>query len=140
MQVVLGEPVLGQAERVGVRPHPRNGRLRGLLHHLAELAGDRQLPLAGIRRRLDEQHVAADRGVREPSRDAWIGGAPPRVAGEPAWPERRADARLVDIDRSFAALGHLSRGFAAEVGYAALESADAGLAGVLANDEPQCVV
>ena len=58
------------AERLRVRAHPRERRLRRLLHHVAELAGQREVALARVRGRLDEEDVAADRGVREPGRDA----------------------------------------------------------------------
>ena len=54
------------AELGGVRAHVVEGDLRRLLHHVAELAGERQpgLGLGGRRerRRLDEQHVAAVAG------------------------------------------------------------------------------
>ena len=84
----------GKPELRGVRAHPRERRLRRLLHHLAELARDRQLALARIRGRLDEEHVAADGGVGEPGRDAGIGRAPAHLAREPPRPEpRRAAAR-----------------------------------------------
>ena len=72
MDVVVGEPVVGQ---VGVPADVGERGLRRLLHHVAELAGDRQLALAGHRRGLDEQHVAADRRPRQPGGHARLGGA-----------------------------------------------------------------
>jgi len=45
-----------------VAPHPGECGAGGLLHHLAELARHLQLPAAGVRGRLDEEHVAADGG------------------------------------------------------------------------------
>ena len=82
----------GSAELAGVRAHPRERRLRRLLHHLAELPGDRQLALARVRGRLDEEHVAAGRRVREPGRDARL----PRCACAP----RRRSAAAPSHSRS----------------------------------------
>ena len=59
--------------RSGVPAHVGQRRLRGLLHHVAELTGDRQLALARHRGRLDEQHVAADRRPRQPGGHARLG-------------------------------------------------------------------
>ena len=54
--------------------------LRRLLHHVAELAGEHELLAARDARRLDEEHVAADAGDREPGRDtrARPSAPPPR--------------------------------------------------------------
>ena len=85
------EPVLRQAELLGVRAHPRERRLRRLLHHLAELAGDRQPALARVGGRLDEEDVAADGRVGEPGRDARVGRALAHLAAEAARPEPLAE-------------------------------------------------
>ena len=98
VDVVLGEPRRRHAELVRVRADPGKRRLGRLLHHLAELARDRQLALPGVGGGLDEEDVAADRGVGEPRRDAWIRGALAGVGGERARPEPLADAGLVDLD------------------------------------------
>ena len=60
----LGRQLVGVPADVGQR------RLGRLAHHVAELAGDRQLALAGHGARLDEQHLAADRGPGEAGGDA----------------------------------------------------------------------
>src|SRR3954454_10723956 len=105
----------------------------GLLHHLAELAGDRQSPLARVCRCLDEEDVASDRSDGQPSCDSGIGGAPAHLAGEPArpgepaGPEPLANALLVDADLRLLALGDLAGRLAAEVGDPALEVPHAGL-------------
>src|SRR3954464_6880262 len=109
----------------------------GLLHHLAELAGDRQSSLARVCRRLDEEDVASDRSDGQPGCDSGIGGAPAHLAGEPARPEPLANALLVDADLRLLALGDLAGRLAAEIGDPPLEVAHAGLAGVLARDELQ---
>ena len=82
---------------VGVRAHPRERRLRRLLHHVAELAGDRQLALARVGGRLDEEDVAADGRPGEPGRDARVGGALARVGREAARPEPRRAACSASI-------------------------------------------
>ena len=69
---------LGQ-ELGRVAAQQRERRLRRLAHDVAELAGDRQLAVAGHRRRLDEQDLAADRGPGEPGRDAGAAGPAPRL-------------------------------------------------------------
>ena len=94
---------------VGVRAHPGERGLRRLLHHVAELAGDRQPPLARIRRRLEEEHVAADGREREAGRDARIRRALAHLAFEPPRAEPRSHAPLVDPQRLRArlALGDL---------------------------------
>ena len=89
VHVVICEPCLGDPELLRVGAHPRERCLRRLLHHLAELAGDRQLALAGVRLRLDEEDVAAGSGVREPGRDTGIRSASSHLAGETARPEPR---------------------------------------------------
>ncbi len=67
---------------VGVGADPGERRLRRLLHHVAELAGDGQVALPRVGGRLDEEHVAAGRGVGEPGRDPGLGGPPPHLAAE----------------------------------------------------------
>src|SRR3984893_9605368 len=63
-------------EHRGIDPEPRRPRfdeaqrrLRALSHHLAELAGQDQPPLAGDASRLDKQDIDADRGPGEASGD-----------------------------------------------------------------------
>src|SRR5207247_7395884 len=110
--------------------HPGERRLRGLLHHLAELARDRELALARVGGCLDEEDVAADGREGEAGRDARVGRALTRVGREAARPEPRAHALLVGLDALRLPLGDLARGLAAEVGDPALEIADARLARV----------
>src|SRR4051794_31651395 len=137
MDVVCREPVardLG-AEHAHVSPDPRQRRLRGLLHHLAELAGDRELALAGYRRRLDEQHLAADRGPGESGGDAGVLGAPALLGEVP--PLAQELPRTLCRDRRLAlhlSLGDLPRHLAADAPDLALEVPYAGLARVLVDD------
>src|SRR5207302_3057962 len=111
-----------------------------LLHHLAELPGHRQPPLARIARRLDEEDVAADRGDREPGRHARVGRPLAHVGREAARPEPLADARLVEPDLLRLPLRDLRCRLATERGDLALQSAYAGLARVLADDDPEHAV
>ena len=68
VDVGLLEEVLVEAQPLGARADERQRRLRRLLHHVAELAGQDQLALAVHLRRLDEQDVAAD---RRPGQARW---------------------------------------------------------------------
>jgi hypothetical protein len=47
VDVVLGEPLGIDPEPLRVAAHPGERGVRGLLHHVAELAGDLQPPLPG---------------------------------------------------------------------------------------------
>ena len=118
--------------------HPRERRLRRLLHHLAELAGDRQPALARVRGRLDEEHVAADRRVRRgrSRRPGPTSACAPRPRSAAARASRAAARRRRWIFFS-RALRDLGRGLAADVGEPPLEPAHAGLARVLADDGAQ---
>ena len=93
---MLSEPVRIQLERVGVCSHPREGGLRRLLHHVAELPGDRQASLAGIRGRLEEEYVAADCGECEPGCDTGVGGTLAHLALVAPGSEPGTDLPLVD--------------------------------------------
>ena len=111
--------------------HPGQRGLRGLLHHVAELAGDRQPALAGHRGRLDEEHVAADRRPRQAGRHARLARAPARLRLEARAPEQLAHARRGHGDLALVlALGDAPRDLAADRADLALEAAHAGLARV----------
>src|SRR5581483_2229175 len=129
--------VLVDAELAGVRAHPRERRLRRLPHHLAELPGDAKPAAARIRRRLDEEHVAAGGGVGEPGRDAGLGGALAHLAREAPRPQPLAETLLVEADLLRLPLRDLRRRLPADVGDPALEVANARLARVLADDRAQ---
>src|SRR5215218_4619137 len=62
-----GRPVSSDVSAVviGVPAHVGERDARGLLHHVAELAGEHQVLLALHARRLDEEDVAADAGHRQ---------------------------------------------------------------------------
>ena len=62
-----------QRARAGAKQAPRG--LRRFFHHVAELAGQRDLALAGHADRFDEHDVAAGRRPCEPGRDPNLGGA-----------------------------------------------------------------
>ena len=85
----LLEELRRDAERVGVLADVRQRGARRLLHHRAELTGQRDLPAAaGQQRGLDVEHVAAGLGPRDAGRDA-----------RPRRPELvlRADARRPEV-------------------------------------------
>ena len=86
----LLEEVGRDAEAVGARADVAERRLRRLLHHVAELAGEREALLARHARRLDEEDVAAGRRPREPDGDARLVGALGDLGEEPLGPEELA--------------------------------------------------
>src|SRR5690606_27674305 len=68
---------IASLERFCLDPQPRrvrldqtDRRLRALLHHVAELAREDEMPLSWHARRLDEEDVAAERRPRHPRRHA----------------------------------------------------------------------
>ena len=93
---MLAEPIGLEPEGLGVGADPGERSLCGLLHHVAELTRDRQPALSGIRRGLEEENVATDRGEGKSSRHTGFGCALAHLALVAARPERRAHALLVD--------------------------------------------
>ena len=75
-----------------VAAHVGERRLRRLLHHVAELAGDRQPARARHRGRLDEEDVAAGRRPGEAGRDAGVLGAAALLGEDAAAAEQLAGA------------------------------------------------
>ena len=121
-----------------VPAHVGERRLRRLLHHVAELAGDRQLARARHRRRLDEEDVAAGRGPGEAGGDAGVLGPAPLLGEDAAAAEQLARLLAGDLDLALGlALGDLAGDFAADRADLALEVADPGLARVLLDDRGQ---
>ncbi len=55
----------GQAEQIGARPDVTHRRLRGLLHHVSELAGERKAALAFHKCGFRSQHGASHFGPRQ---------------------------------------------------------------------------
>ena len=132
------EGVVRDAERRGVAAHPGEGDARRLLHDVAELAGEHQPVGARHRGGLDEQHVAAGAGDREPGGDARHGRALRRLLEELLPAERLAHHRHVDGDRRLRRARRDARSrLAQQRAELALELPHAGLAGVVVDDEPQ---
>src|SRR4051812_23405018 len=86
LEDIVVEPVVGRP-----RTHRREGDLCGLLHHVAELAGEYELLAARDARRLDEQDVSTDAGDRKAGGDAWNCRALRRLAEEALPSERVPD-------------------------------------------------
>src|SRR6478672_12612050 len=109
-----------------MRADPRQRCLRRLLHYVAELSGDGQPSLAGVRRRFEEQHVAAHRGERESRGHTRLGGALAHLAFVATRAEPGTHAPLVDAEllRAELALGNLSRRLAQHVAESTLEISD----------------
>ena len=100
--------LVGDAQPVGVGPRVRPRGARGLLHHVAELAGQDQVALAAHRRGLDEHDVAAGRRVIHAGRDAdlILAGRVLGVHARPAEHRARTSARPSTVRSaiSFAAI------------------------------------
>ena len=135
MHVEAAVEVLGDAELLGARAHVAHRRLRRLLHHVAELAGERQPAAAGHQRRFGDQNLAADFGPGQAGGDADL---------VLLFGQRRAIARHAEVLRDllggdlFGGLGavddDLARDLAADRVDLALEVADAGFARVALDD------
>ena len=70
VDVDLAAEVARDPELLCARAHEGHRRVGGLLHHVAQLAGEPQRPLARHQRHLDRQDLAADLGPGEPGGDA----------------------------------------------------------------------
>src|SRR5438105_4535633 len=141
VDVDLRVEVLGEAELLHLGPHIAQRRLRRFLHHIAELAGERQLALAGHERGFADEQLAAHLGPCQPRGHANL---------VLLLRHARAEARHAEI------LGHLpgvnllleglaldddlARDLAADRGNLALEVANARLARVALDDRLDRVV
>ncbi len=124
------------AQLTGVRPDVGEGDLRGLLHHVAELAGHGQPALvAGQQGRLDVEHVAAHPGHGQAGGDAGNSRTLRGLRGEPGTPDQVL--QVGGLDRG----GQLTqRGFAERFCEQALHRPYARLSGVIGGDLAQGVL
>src|SRR4051794_10191312 len=142
VELAVLERVLGEAELTRVRAHVGQRDPRRLLHHVAELAGERQpagraLHVVG----LDEQHVAAGAGPGRAGGAAGARGGGGRLLEDLLAAERVADGVEVDDDRGRGAgRRDARRGLAQQRAELALELAHARLARVLGDDRAQELV
>ena len=138
VELAIAEPALGHAELGGAGAGVGERGAAALLHHLAELAGEHQLALAGEDAGLDVHDVAAGGRVIHP------GGHPGLLV---AAPQRRVDLGLAQqrphragrIHPHLARLapGDAARGLAGDGGDRSLELPDTGLARVVGDDAAQ---
>ena len=136
---MVGEETFVDAKLLRIRPHPGQRRLHGLLHHLAELAGHGEAALALHLVGLDEEDVAAGRRPRQPNGHAGSLGALGNFAlGADLHPTQHV-VMLHQLRRYHQfvvlAFGNAPRLLAADGADGALQAADTGFAGVVANDE-----
>src|SRR4051794_4459774 len=142
VELAVLECVVADAELARVCPHVGEGNARGLLHDVAELAGERQAGLPALHPvGLDEQHVAAGAGHGQAGRDARHRGAGGGLLEDLLAAERVADGVEVDRDRRLGgARRDAGRGLAQQRPELALELADAGFARVLGDDRARQLV
>src|SRR5882724_10063194 len=124
-----------EPELLGAGAHVAHRCLRRLLHHLAQAAGDEQLPLAGHHLHLGGEQLAAHVGPRQPGRDADL-VLDFRLSVAVA---RRAEVRVQALrghpDAGVAVLlHHLDRDLSTHTGDLALEVPDTRLLRVVADD------
>ena len=116
MEVALGQYVLGNPQAVRVRLGIRQRRPGGLLHHVAELAGQDQLAFPPHDAGFDKHDVAAHGCVIHPGSDADLVLARlalgvDRGAAEQVVHVRRGDGDTLHLTRRDSA-GHLAGKFA----------------------------
>ncbi len=131
------EVVVFEAELARVRAHVAHGGHGRFLHHVAELAGDREMAVARHGRRLDEEDVAAHRRPGQARGDARVAGAPLDLGGHPRPPQQVVHALHVDGEALAAPVGgldHLARELAADGADLALQVTHAGFARVARDD------
>ncbi len=75
VNVMVGKKALSDSKVDGIRPYPRQRRLHGFLHDLADLAGHGEPTFPTHHVGFDEQHIAASRSPRETDRNAGALGA-----------------------------------------------------------------
>src|ERR1700722_1675250 len=140
VDVLLLEDGWRDAEGGATRLDVAFRRLHRFLHHVAELAGGRDLALAGHDHRFDRQQLAADLGPGQPGCDADQIGLLHLAIAEAA--NAGVFLQIPARDRDALQLAHqdfLDR-LAGKIGELALEIPDAGLARVIADEILQRVV
>ena len=140
VQVAVFVEVGRNAESVGLRADVRQRGLRRLLHHVSELAGQRQALLAGHARGFDEQDVPAVRRPGQPDRHARLLGPLGHFGEEFHRPQKIGQVRFGHRGLVGLPLGHRTRDFPAHRADFALQVAHPGLVRVAARDAQQRVV
>ena len=121
-----------------MRPRVRERDLGRLLHHVAELAGQREPRLALHRGRLDEEDVATGAGDRQPGGHTGHRRAVGSLEEELRTSEVWAHVVGVDDDRGLGfARGQLGRHLAQHLAQLALEIPHTSLTRVVGDDRPQ---
>ena len=126
-------------ELLGVRADVGERDLRGLLHHVAELAGELQARLAVVGSGFDVEHIATEAGDGKAGGHARHRGALGRFRGEPRTAKVANEIRLVDRQR-LGIFRQLRRGLAQRLGEQPLELPHTRFAGVVCGDLAQCFV
>src|ERR1019366_1721610 len=136
VDVALLEEVPRDAVPLRVRPDVGERSLRGLLHDVAELARELELPGAVHARRLDEEDLAADARPRQARRAPGLFGALRDLARVLLRAEELAHLIfVVDLARRRVALGDLDGHAADDARHLPLERPDGRFARVEVDDQ-----
>ena len=121
--------VRGQIEQLRPRPNITHRRLRGFLHHIAELSGDLKLALARHLENFDREQIAASFSKGEPIHQADFGVLFGFLVAILMRPEKLDQLFRIDqhLRLFFRFLGPDPRGFAANRTNLALETSHTGL-------------
>src|ERR1700722_2754010 len=141
MQVEIAVEVAIQAEAVSAGTHVGHGSLRGLLHHVAEFSGKRELALAVYYRGLSTENRAADLCPGQAGDQTDFTLLVSQSVAELDDAEEVVDVFAGDRDGVVGALfDYLARDLAADIADFAFEIAYAGFASVGADEPPDGVV
>src|SRR5690606_10704477 len=127
---------IGRAARL----HEAEGRLDALVHHFAELARRPDLALPRGRDAFDRQQLAADFGPGQAGDRADLRFLVGLAVAELAPPREVAEVLRRDDDAPHLLLEDLAQRLARQPRDLALERADAGLAGVIADQVAQALL
>src|SRR6266849_5770551 len=142
MDVLPAEEIRIDGVALGVAAHPGEGRVHGLLHHLAEVAGHGELLSAAHAAGFDEDDIAARRRPYQADRNAGALDALLDLlfGAELGYTEQLAHNLRGDQEFVGLPLGQAPGLLAGERGNLALEVAHTGFARIAVDDLPQAVL
>ncbi len=138
MEILRGEDIGIDAEGALARPDIAQGGLRGLLHHVAQLAGQGQLSFAFHCRGFDVEHVATGLRPSQPGRHANFVRFQFLFGNELLDTEVGMQIGRIDREPHTFAFRHFLRHLSHDVGDFALQVPDAGFPRIVRDDLAHC--